>query len=289
MITRTWACWLRQLDGVGQAHFFHRQEYCEPEPDLHSPDDLDTLAIRWPNYHSGRNGDVQRLEVVEPLHPLLRRDDLPRGRVELFPSHPHQAAVRAPTDEPRARAIARGHSQTTGHPFNLVVAFERTAAAPARAIAESSFHHFADYNWDIDHGAPSFVSEPPGDGIRRDPHALDHVRAYVQNAVAWLAPEGRRRRVRKRSSPASPTADGLRTGTSLDAGAPARAQTDHVEAKALSKTSTVAEVRATSSMPSSPRRRRTTRSRPRPRRASTIWTPLPCLGAARRQRGWHAR
>jgi len=180
--------WLRQLDGVGLAHFFHRQEYCEPEPDLHCPDDRDTPTISWPNYHSGRNGDVQTLAVVEPLHPLLRRDDLPNGRVELFPSHPHEGAVRPPTDEPRAHAIARGRSQTTGHPFNLVVAFERTPAAPARAIAESSFHHFADYNWDIAHGAPSFVSEPPGDGIRRDPHALDHVKAYVQNAVAWLGP-----------------------------------------------------------------------------------------------------
>ena len=180
--------WLRKLDGVGQAHFFHRQGYCEPEPDLCSPDDLETPAISWPNYHSGRNGDVQELAVVEPVHPLLRRDDLPHGRIELFPSHPHEGAVRAPIDEPRAHAIARGRSQTTGHPFNLVVAFERTPTAPARAIAESSFHHFADYNWDIAHGAPSFVSEPPGDGIRRDPHALDHVRAYVQNAVAWLGP-----------------------------------------------------------------------------------------------------
>jgi len=179
--------WLRQVDGVGQAHFFHRDAYCEPEPDRCFPDDRDTPAISWPNYHSGRNGDVQPLELVEPLHSLLRRDDLPHGRVELFPSHPHEGAVRPPTGDPRARAIARGHSQTTGHAFNLVVAFERARATPGRAIAESSFHHFADYNWDIDHGAPSFVSEPPGDGIRRNPQALDHVRAYVENAVAWLA------------------------------------------------------------------------------------------------------
>jgi hypothetical protein len=180
--------WLRGLDGIGQAHFFHRPEYCEPEPDRLCPDDRDTPAISWPNYHSGRNGDVQPLALVEPLHPLLRHDDLPGGRVELFPSHPHEGAVRPPADEPRARALARGRSTVTGHTFDLVVAFERTAAAPGRAIAESSFHHFADYNWDIDRGAPTFVSEPPGDGIRRDPRALDHVRAYVKNAVAWLAP-----------------------------------------------------------------------------------------------------
>ena len=27
-----------------------------------------------------------------------------------------------------------------------------------RAIAESTFHHFADYNWDLDRGAPSLLT-----------------------------------------------------------------------------------------------------------------------------------
>jgi hypothetical protein len=180
--------WLRQVDGAGQAHLFNQKGYCEPDVSRLCPDDRETPSISWPNYHSGRNGDLQEVVAVDPLHPLLKRDDLPRGQVELFPAHPHEGAVRPPTGEPRARAVARGTSLATGREFDLVVAFERTPALPARAIAESSFHHFADYNWDVDRGAPTFVTEKPGDGIRRDPRALDHVRAYVRNAVAWLTP-----------------------------------------------------------------------------------------------------
>ncbi len=37
------------------------------------------------------------------------------------------------------------------------------------AGAESTFHHFADYNWDITTGAPSFVSEPAGTQIANRP------------------------------------------------------------------------------------------------------------------------
>lgn len=55
-------------------------------------------------------------------------------------------------------------------------------------MAESSFHHFVDYNWDIDRGCPSFVEEPPGDGIEREPHKLEDVKTYVRNLALWLAP-----------------------------------------------------------------------------------------------------
>jgi hypothetical protein len=177
--------WLRQLDGVGRAHFFHASDCCEPDADRRRPDDLDTKTISWPNYHSGANGDFQLVEAVEPLHPLLA---LAGGRhVERFPAHPHEGAVGVPPGDPRAHTVARGRSTVTGHTFDLVVAFERTPVA-GRAIAESSFHHFADYNWDTDRGAPSFVSEPQGNGIRRDPRALEDIHAYVANAARWLAP-----------------------------------------------------------------------------------------------------
>jgi hypothetical protein len=179
------ARWLRQLDGVGRAHFFHASDCCEPDPDRQRPDDLETKSISWPNYHSGSNGDFQRIEAVEPLHPLLVKSD--GGNVERFPAHPHEGAVGVPPGERRARTVARGRSVTTGRPFDLVVAFERDGGA-GRAVAESSFHHLADYNWDPSKGAPSFVSEPPGDGMRRDPRALEDIRAYVANAARWLAP-----------------------------------------------------------------------------------------------------
>jgi len=179
--------WLRWINGVGAAHFFHNPEYCEPDESRRCRDDRETSTISWPNYHSGSNGDLQSVTAVEPLHPLLRRPGALPERLRSFPSHPHEGAVGAPQNEPRARTVARGKSLASGREFALVVAFERTAKAPGRAIAESSFHHFADYNWDISRGAPSFVTEKPGTQIATQPHALDDIRAYVRNAAQWLA------------------------------------------------------------------------------------------------------
>jgi len=180
--------WLRRIDGVGAAHFFHNPEYCEPDPSRLFPDDVETTHISWPNYHSGRNGDFQRIIAVEPSHPLLQQ---PRSteRIGLFPAHPHEGAVGVPSNEPRARTVARGRSRVSGREFDLIVTFERARGAPGRAIAESSFHHFADYNWDVSRGAPSFVTEKTGDGMQREPRALTDIRTYVRNAVQWLAPE----------------------------------------------------------------------------------------------------
>ncbi len=52
--------WLRHIEGVGDAHFFHDAEYAEPDPARCCADDNETPSILWPNYHSGRNGDYQR-------------------------------------------------------------------------------------------------------------------------------------------------------------------------------------------------------------------------------------
>jgi hypothetical protein len=54
------------------------------------------------------------------------------------------------------------------------------------ALAQSTFHHFADYNWDPANGAPSFVTEPPGDGLARNPEARRSTRQYVTNLARWL-------------------------------------------------------------------------------------------------------
>jgi hypothetical protein len=105
--------------------------------------------------------------------------------VPFLPSHPHEGAVHAPENED-ARVIAQGRSKATGRRFNLAVAFE-ASRGKGRAIAESSFHHFADYNWDPRRGSPSFVTEAPGDAILRDPAALASVHRYVRNVATWLA------------------------------------------------------------------------------------------------------
>jgi hypothetical protein len=60
-----------------------------------------------------------------------------------------------------------------------------------RAVVASSFHHFADYNWDFEKGCPSFVTEPPGDAVRKYPARLDDVKAYVRNLAQWLKPTAR--------------------------------------------------------------------------------------------------
>jgi len=56
--------------------------------------------------------------------------------------------------------------------------------------AESTFHHFVDYNWNTAAGCPSFVSEPPSDAIAKNPHLLDDTKAYVRNIVAWMGVRG---------------------------------------------------------------------------------------------------
>jgi hypothetical protein len=82
--------------------------------------------------------------------------------------------------------IATGRSKATGKQFNLLVAFEGSAQV-GRAIAESSFHHLADYNWDPRTGHPTFVVEPEGDTILRDTAALASTHRYVRNTALWLA------------------------------------------------------------------------------------------------------
>jgi hypothetical protein len=178
------------LGGVGRAHFFHSQHQ-DPDETRHTRDDQDTKDISWPNYHSGSNGDYQLVTPVDPLHELMRGASSPSSRIEHFPAHPHEGGVGVPEGESRARVIATGTSRVTKRPFNLIVAFEREQDRHGnrlgRAVAESSFHHFVDYNWDTSRGCPSFVAEPPGDQIKREPERLEDVKAYVRNLALWLA------------------------------------------------------------------------------------------------------
>lgn len=177
------------LGGIGCAHFFHTQNP-EPDPSRHVPDDPYTTAISWPNYHSGANGDYQRISAVQP-HPLLADPAKPSGVIQFFPAHPHEGAVGVPIGNDHASVIATGRSGVTKRLFNLVVAFESSRDSHGnmlgRGIAESSFHHLVDYNWDTDMGCPSFLVEPPGNGYKENPVALDDIKTYVRNAAVWLA------------------------------------------------------------------------------------------------------
>ena len=172
-----------ELAGVGAAHHFHTRNV---DPDaLKEVDDPYTTNILWPNFHSGANGDFQTIDVKAPAHPVLANPNSPTGLIRYLPAHPHEGAVSAPAGQ-NARVIATGRSKITGRSFNLAVAFE-SENGMGRAIAQSTFHHFTDYNWNPALGAPSFVTEPVGDGLGRDAAAQADVHRYARNIALWLA------------------------------------------------------------------------------------------------------
>jgi hypothetical protein len=175
-------CSVCKLGVVGAAHHFHTQNPAAPKRCV--VDDTSAPSISWPNYHSGNNGDVQRVIAVGQLHDVLTRAD--GSAIREFPAHPHEGAVSAPTGE-SARVIASGISTVSGRGFNLIVAFEGGASAKGRALAPASFHHFADYNWDTSSGCPTFVTDPVGEQLQRAPERLADIKTYVANAAKWLA------------------------------------------------------------------------------------------------------
>jgi hypothetical protein len=183
-----------RLGLVGAAHNFHS---VNPETDeaRHQRDDPYTHDISWPNYHSGANGDAQEISIVEPVHPILVRPSAAASPIRYLPAHPHEGAVSVPMGaEKFARVIASGKSKVTGRTFNLAVVFEAHEEGGerlGRAFAASTFHHFCDYNLDPAAGCPTFVSEPPGDQIRRNAQTMEDVLTYFSNIARWLSGEMR--------------------------------------------------------------------------------------------------
>jgi len=176
------AC-LTRLGALGATQYFQTSN---PDPDEshRCRDDLETPAISWPNYHSGANGALQTIDAIQPVHALMRTTSgVPIRRL---PAHPHEGSVGVPTALRHiARVVAQGRSLTSGTTFNLCVAVEERGLG--RAVSDSSFHHFCDYNWNPRMGCPSFVNEPAAEHVLSSPDALDDVHRYVENIAAWLA------------------------------------------------------------------------------------------------------
>lgn len=177
------------LGALGAVNRFH-----DPTVDAATMcDDTESPDISWPNFHSGANGEYQPVLVTGAPHELLRTPRTVSGRIEWFPAHPHEGMV-----EPVgafSTVVAQGHSTATGRLFNLAVALDgetdTQGRTMGRALAHSTFHHFADYNWNVDCGAPTFVAERPGTEIARDPARLETFKVYVCNAARWLQPPTR--------------------------------------------------------------------------------------------------
>ena len=186
MITRDHmdvGCSVCVLGPVGAAHVFHSwnvsSDSLKPVPD-----DRGTPEILWPNFHSGANGDVQRVFAELPIHPIMRDPGSETGCVMFLPAHPHEGAVIAPDSS--GRVIATARSLATGARFNVAVTFEASDAS-GPAIADSTFHHFANYNWDPSRGSPDFVTEPPGHTLPHSAREMSSVHRYVRNMALWLA------------------------------------------------------------------------------------------------------
>src|SRR5215469_18914289 len=92
-----------ELAGIGAAHHFHTRNVDPTVPAVR--DDPFAIAISWPNFHSGANGDYQHIEPVEPVHAVLRDASAGNGLIQFLPSHPHEGAVSAPPGA-GARVIA---------------------------------------------------------------------------------------------------------------------------------------------------------------------------------------
>ena len=177
---------LRHLGSLGQFNHFHTYNL---EPGRSENDDQDNPNISYPNYHSGANGNYQKISAQGPVHPLLKSTKAKGGVIEYFPAHPHEGAVGVPEGIPFARVIATGTSTVSGRDFNLAVAIDGEpfdGGVMGRAVAISTFHHFADLNWDTERGAPSFVTDQPGDEIKRDPARFEIFKDYVRNMARWL-------------------------------------------------------------------------------------------------------
>jgi hypothetical protein len=171
------------LGGIGAANHFHSRN---PEPDIERRvgDDRDTPSISWPNYHSGDNGDFQSVEAILPLHAIMQNSENPSGRIEFLPAHPHEGAITVPSDAKQdSRVVATGKSLATGRPFNIAIAFEHRTG---RAVVDSSFHHFADYNLDPRRGCPSFITESCSYRILENAQAAADARMYARNIALWL-------------------------------------------------------------------------------------------------------
>jgi hypothetical protein len=183
-------CSVCGIEQIGAAHHFHSHNL-DPDPARHAIDDPFTTTILWPNFHSGANGDYQEIAAVGEVHRLLDDPDAPGRALRFLPAHPHEGDVSAPSGDPSARVIATGKSKVTGAEFAIAVAFEPQPGGVGPALAESTFHHFADYNWDPAMGSPSFVSEAPGRSLADNADARRSTAHYVTNIALWLAEEAR--------------------------------------------------------------------------------------------------
>ena len=94
---------LSHLGSLGQFNHFHTYNR---EPGRSENDDQDNPNISYPNYHSGANGNYQKISSEGVVHPLLKSAKANGGTIEYFPAHRTKVRLASPTAH-RLRASLR--------------------------------------------------------------------------------------------------------------------------------------------------------------------------------------
>lgn len=136
-------------------------------------------GIQTPCVVTGQNGGVQICRKRSD-HPLLAFDSLIDGHVVL-PAHPHEGVI-TPTVASQ-QVLLSSHSITSGR--EQITAIVDEAPGRGMVLHHSTFHHFADYNIEVERGAPAFVLDPPSRQIADSPALLHDLRAYVGSVVRY--------------------------------------------------------------------------------------------------------
>ena len=136
-------------------------------------------GIQAPCVVTGQNGGVQICRKRSD-HPLLAFDGLFPGHVVL-PAHPHEGVI-IPTAASQ-QVLLSSYSITSGREQITAILDE----VPGRGFVlhHSTFHHFADFNIDVERGAPDFVTDPPSRQIADSPVLLQDLQAYVGSVVRY--------------------------------------------------------------------------------------------------------
>jgi hypothetical protein len=136
-------------------------------------------GIDTPCVVTGQNGGVQICRL-RSNHPLLDFKTMIPGHL-VMPAHPHEGVIRPTT--PSQQVLISSYSVTSGR--EQITAILDEVPGRGAVLHHSTFHHFADYNLNVDCGAPDFVLDPPSTQIDASPQLLDDQRAYVASVVAY--------------------------------------------------------------------------------------------------------
>jgi len=136
-------------------------------------------AIDAPCVVTGQNGGVQICRK-RSNHALLNFDTLIPGHLVL-PAHPHEGVIRLISAS--QQILLSSYSITSGR--EQITAIVDEATGRGAVIHHSTFHHFADFNLEIECGAPEFVIDPPSAQITQSPELLADQRAYVAAVVGY--------------------------------------------------------------------------------------------------------